>query len=259
MALAGALALVPLPLSGARQGFPALDVLPAGGPLPAVAPPSYPLGEPPEPIPDRPLAKPVQAPTPELLSGYEWPLPNGRLTQAFGPTDESSRVVEGRPFHDGIDLATFCGDRIRAAHDGLVLAAGRRFDREIGYVGDLDRYFERIERRKLWASLPIVVVIDDGNGYRSLYAHLSKVVVKRGQFVRAGQLLGSEGATGNASGCHLHYGLFSPLETAMFEVRPDVARRWKLPRYEIARIDPLLVLPERPRKARPSVLRPPPS
>jgi murein DD-endopeptidase MepM/ murein hydrolase activator NlpD len=34
--------------------------------------------------------------------------------------------VEGTTFHDGIDLATFCGDRVVAAHDGIVLAAGRR-------------------------------------------------------------------------------------------------------------------------------------
>lgn len=182
---------------------------------------------------------------PATLHGYVWPIPRGRLTQDYGPTREASRIVDGVPFHDGIDLATFCGDRILAAHDGRVLAAGRRFDRFIGYDGSLDRYYERIERRKLWASLPIVVVTDDGNGYRSMYAHFSRVVVHSGQRVRAGQLLGYEGATGNASGCHLHYGLFSPLESGRFRIRPDLVRRWKLPGTEIARVDPLIVLPER--------------
>jgi murein DD-endopeptidase MepM/ murein hydrolase activator NlpD len=67
--------------------------------------------------------------------------------------------------------------------------------------------------------------------------------VKPGQTVKAGQLLGYEGATGHASGCHVHYGLFSPWETATFAIRPDVVKRMKLPKTEIARIDPLLVLP----------------
>ena len=53
--------------------------------------------------------------------------------------------------------------------------------------------------------LPIVVVIDDGNGYRSLYAHLSAVRVKPGQHVRAGQVIGYEGSTGMSTGCHVHF------------------------------------------------------
>jgi murein DD-endopeptidase MepM/ murein hydrolase activator NlpD len=89
------------------------------------------------------------------------------------------------------------------------------------------------------------VVIDDGNGYRSVYAHFGRLAVERGQKVRAGQLLGFEGATGHATGCHLHYGIFSPAETDTFKLRKDIARRMKLPRYELARIDPLLVLPRR--------------
>lgn len=93
------------------------------------------------------------------------------------------------------------------------------------------------------------MVIDDGNGYRSVYTHLGKVVVKKAQAVQAGQLLGYEGATGRASGCHLHYGLFSPLETATFSMDPDVVKRMKVPARQIARIDPLLVLPQHAPKA----------
>jgi hypothetical protein len=77
-----------------------------------------------------------------------------------------------------------------------VLAAGRRFDTEIGWVGSLKPYFARLDKKHLWGTLPITVVIDDGNGYRSIYAHFGKVVVKKGQTVKAGQLLGFEGATG---------------------------------------------------------------
>jgi len=197
--------------------------------------------------PDARLALPGGAPPISGLSGYRWPLPKGRLTQDYGPTTVASRVVNGQPFHDGIDLATFCGDRIVAAHDGVVLAASRHFDDVIGWVGSLERYYKRLDARKLWVTLPIVVVIDDGNGYRSMYAHFEEVVVKPGERVHAGQFLGYEGRTGNASGCHLHYGLFSPFERSEIAIDPGVAKRMKLPRAEIGRVDPLAVLPARPK------------
>jgi len=177
------------------------------------------------------------------LTGYEWPLAHPRLTLPFGPTSWGSRLVDGASFHDGVDLATFCGDRIRAAHAGVVIAAGRHYDDAMGWVGDLRPYLNRLDRKHLWSELPIVVVIDDGNGYRSVYAHFGRIVVAKGDVVDAGHLLGYEGMTGRASGCHLHYGLFSPAETATFRIRPDVVRRMKLPRAQIARVDPLLVLP----------------
>jgi len=185
------------------------------------------------------------------LSGYQWPLPNGRITLPFGPSRWGSRVVAGEPFHDGLDLATFCGDRIVAAHDGIVLAAGRRYDTQMGWIGDLQPYLDRLEAKGLWSTLPIVIVIDDGNGYRSMYAHLSKAVVNKGDAVEAGDLIGHEGRTGRASGCHLHYGLFSPLETARIGIDPGVVERMLLPPWQTARVDPLLVLPERRSREQP--------
>ena len=205
----------------------------------------------PRPTPIEVVGPPAPAP-PETLEGYRSPLPQGRLTLPFGPSPWGSRLVEGKAFHDGVDLATFCGDRIKAAHDGTVLAAGRRFDTEIGWVGDLGPYVRRLDKKHLWGTLPITVVIDDGNGYRSIYAHFGKVVVKNGQTVKAGQLIGYEGATGRASGCHLHYGLFSPLETATFAIEPDVVKRMKVPGFQIARVDPLVVLPQHAPKPKPS-------
>jgi murein DD-endopeptidase MepM/ murein hydrolase activator NlpD len=197
-----------------------------------------------------PAPVPTPAP-PATLTGYRSPLAHGRLTLPFGPSPWGSRVVEGQTFHDGIDLATFCGDRVRAAHAGTVLAAGRRYDRYMGWIGDLRPYVARLDKKALWTTLPIVVVIDDGNGYRSVYAHFGKVVVKKGQVVKAGQLLGYEGRTGRASGCHVHYGLFSPLETATFSIDPDVVKRMKVPRLQIARVDPLVVLPQHAPKPKP--------
>lgn len=241
----------PLTPVGAVQGAvataPPPSVQPAivGRPAEASSPP-YAIALPtPTPIPT--------APAPATLTGYRWPLPHGRVTLPFGPTPWGSRIVEGEPFHDGVDLATFCGDRITAAHGGTVLAASRKFDRYMGWVGDLEPYLRRLDKKHLWSTLPIIVVIDDGNGYRSIYAHFGKVVVKKGATVKAGQLLGYEGMTGRASGCHLHYGLFSPAETTTFKIDPKLVKRMKVPTMEIARIDPMLVLGERPAsKAKPA-------
>ena len=179
---------------------------------------------------------------PSTLTGYRWPLREGRITQPFGPSEYGTLVVGGVRFHDGLDIASFCGDRVRAAHDGVVLAAGRRYDDAIGWLGDLAAYKARNDAKKLWYSLPITVVVDDGNGYRSMYAHLNDIAVKVGDRVEAGQFIGWEGDSGNASGCHLHYGLFSPDETATFALQAKIAAKMQLPATEIARIDPSRVL-----------------
>jgi murein DD-endopeptidase MepM/ murein hydrolase activator NlpD len=245
---------------GAVQGAVGSPGLPDGNPAQTAA--SAPTARAtPRPTPiGSPSPTPAPTPTaPESLTGYQSPLPHGRLTLPFGPSRWGSRIVDGTTFHDGIDLATFCGDRVVAAHDGLVLAAGRRYDDQMGWVGDLRRYKERLDKKHLWMTLPIVIVVDDGNGYRSIYAHFGKVVVKRGQSVRAGQLIGYEGQTGRASGCHVHYGLFSPLETATFRIDPDVVKRMKVPDRQIARIDPLLVLPQHAPRASLSPSAPAPS
>jgi murein DD-endopeptidase MepM/ murein hydrolase activator NlpD len=203
-------------------------------------------------------ALPAVPADPSTLLDYRWPIAHPRITLPFGPWGAGSRIVDGEPFHDGVDLATFCGDRVVAAHDGVVLAAGRHYDSQMGWVGDLTPYFDRLDAKALWTTLPIMIVVDDGNGYRSLYAHFGKIVVRRGDEVHAGQLLGYEGRTGHASGCHLHYGLFSPDDPDRFAIDPAVAQHMKLPLWEIARIDPMLVLPARPaRPASPTASTPP--
>jgi murein DD-endopeptidase MepM/ murein hydrolase activator NlpD len=253
--IAATLANLPLGRVGEVQGAVAtpgqVAVRTTAAPSQVVAAVTQPTISPTSSVAPTPSATPTPAP-PRTLVGYRSPLPHGRLTLPFGPSLWGSRLVEGKAFHDGVDIATFCGDHIRAAHDGTVLAASRRFDAEIGWVGSLKPYFARLERKHLWGTLPITIVIDDGNGYRSIYAHFSKVVVKKGQTVKAGQLLGYEGMTGRASGCHLHYGLFSPLETATFAIEPDVVKRMKVPAAQIARIDPLLVIPIAGAKPKPS-------
>jgi len=196
---------------------------------------------------------------PSTLAGYAWPLRVGRVTQPFGPSPFGTWVVGGDLFHDGLDIASYCGDHVRAAHDGVVLAAGRRYDNALGWIGDLAPYTARNDAKKLWFSLPITVVVDDRNGYRSVYAHFNDIVVKAGDRVTAGQFIGWEGNSGNASGCHLHYGLFSPDETATFALQGKLAAKLRLPATEIARVDPVRVLPPMPKGIEPAEPDPTPT
>jgi murein DD-endopeptidase MepM/ murein hydrolase activator NlpD len=191
------------------------------------------------------VAGPSSPPSGPILAGYVWPLDKALITLPFGPTSWGEYIVDGQLFHDGVDMATFCGDYVRAAHAGTVLAASRQYDEFIGWVGDLTPYHNLLDTKHWWNSLPITVVIDDGDGYRSIYAHESKVIVTPGQKVTAGQVIGYEGMTGNATGCHVHFGLFSPTETATFAMDPTIVKKDLVPAAEIARINPLLVLPFR--------------
>ena len=80
--------------------------------------------------PDRgPTRCPGGAPPIARLTGYRWPIAHGRGSRSrSGRRRGASGSSTASPVHDGIDLATFCGDKIVAAHDGTVLAAGRHFD-----------------------------------------------------------------------------------------------------------------------------------
>jgi murein DD-endopeptidase MepM/ murein hydrolase activator NlpD len=266
LAIPAVAASIVLALAGWGPPGAPIDDVPLGGvPEAAGAAPSRSPRPPAKPIPNQPdpqgpldaleTARPA---SPQALTGYVWPLPKGRLTNPYGPSKWGSRVVDGEHFHIGIDLATFCGDRIVAAHDGVVLAAGRRYDRYMGWIGDLQPYFDRLDEKQAWSTLPIVVIIDDGNGYRSVYAHLGSTAVEKGERVEAGQVIGKEGATGRAFGCHLHYELFSPAETATQAMDPDLAARMKLPAEHVARVDPLLAFPPRPDPTQPEPSPTPP-
>jgi murein DD-endopeptidase MepM/ murein hydrolase activator NlpD len=182
---------------------------------------------------------------PQDLTGYVWPLVNARITLPFGPTSWGEMFVNGQRFHDGVDMSNGCGNQVLAAHDGVVLADSRNYDDFIGWIGDLTPYYNWLTAHKYWNSVPIVIVIDDGDGYRSIYAHESRVTVQVGQRVKAGDVIGIEGMTGLATGCHVHFGLFNPLETATFALDPAVVNRDLRPASEIARVNPLLVLPFR--------------
>lgn len=208
------------------------DVVP-GETQPVISASPEPRSNPPDP---RPTA-------PGELTGYRWPVERARITNGFGEGRPGSFVVDGRTFHDGIDLSSFCGAEIVAAHDGVVLTAGRHHEAFLGWLGDLEPFRARVDRQQGWGGQSITVVIDDRNGYRSIYAHLARTAVKAGAEVQAGDVIGYQGASGHATGCHLHFALFSPLDPRTLELDPKIAAKTKLPAREVMRIDPLLVLP----------------
>lgn len=86
--------------------------------------------------------------------------------------------------HSGMDIAAPRGRSVKATEAGRIL-----------FVGDL--FFTGK-----------VIYIDHGNGLLSLYAHLSKINVKKGQRVKRGQLIGKVGKTGRVTGPHLHWSVY---------------------------------------------------
>ncbi len=133
-------------------------------------------------VPDGEMPKP-QAPARQYLAqqtpdagtvvasgAFVWPT-SGRISQGF------------RWYHQAIDIANKTGTNILAADSGKVIVAG--WPDNVGYGNR--------------------VVIDHGNGFVTLYAHLSKVLVGVGQTVKRGDLIGLMGSTGRSTGPHCHF------------------------------------------------------
>ena len=135
----------------------------------------------PPPPPPPPPARPAPArasrdrePAPEAGTGGTYARPgDGRLTSSFGRR-------WGR-LHAGIDLAAGTGSTIRAAAAGTVASSSL----ENGYGN--------------------CVRIKHSDGTVTVYAHMSRLLVRSGERVAAGQQIGREGNTGNSTGPHLHF------------------------------------------------------
>lgn len=113
------------------------------------------------------------------------PLTHSWISQGFGCTSFSFEPIDlacpGGHWHSGIDLAAARGTPVMATLPGVVTVIVSA----TGYG--------------------LHVVIDHGGGLSSLYGHLDTVVVLSGDYVDAGQVIGTVGSTGNATGPHLHF------------------------------------------------------
>lgn len=107
------------------------------------------------------------------------PLDDYRVTSTFGSREDPLNGDLAR--HEGLDLAAPTGTSVRAAADGVVV-----------YAGWKSRYGRTI-------------IVEHGLGFRTLYGHLNKILVMRGQKVEAGTKIGHVGSTGRSTGPHLHY------------------------------------------------------
>lgn len=109
---------------------------------------------------------------------FDWPVDNARLSRGFLPRGTKKKK---KP-HLGIDLAAPRGTPILAAQNGVIIYSGREFK---GYGK--------------------MIMIENGNGWATLYAHLDKFFVTEGQKVRRGEVIGAMGNTGRSTGSHLHF------------------------------------------------------
>jgi murein DD-endopeptidase MepM/ murein hydrolase activator NlpD len=140
--------------------------------------------------------KGVQAPRVEDPFDLKWPLQSVQVTSPFGK--------RGGDFHEGIDLRARIGTPVYAAQAGVVLYSNSKIR---GYG-------------------KMIVIKHDGK-VATIYAHNSKLLVRRGQHVKKGQKISISGNTGHSSGPHLHFeirrGLYAvnPLEVLP---RPEVAQ-----------------------------------
>ena len=107
-----------------------------------------------------------------------WPV-KGWVTSGFGP--RVSPFTEKPAWHDGLDIGAAANAPVQAPAQGRVTAVG--FDPKLGTV----------------------VKVDHGFGIETLYGHLAKALVKEGQRVKRGEVVGLVGSSGLATGPHLHY------------------------------------------------------
>jgi murein DD-endopeptidase MepM/ murein hydrolase activator NlpD len=135
----------------------------------------------------------------DFLSGFDWPAP-GIESGVFG----SQRIDNGVPMapHFGVDMAAPTGTPIHAPADGTVSLSADHY---------LNGGF---------------TLIDHGQGVSTSYLHQSKRLVKSGDVVKRGQLIGEIGQTGRATGPHLHWAM------NWFEVKLDPSRSTKKPKPE---------------------------
>jgi murein DD-endopeptidase MepM/ murein hydrolase activator NlpD len=138
-------------------------------------------------------------------------IPNGRPVAHFNGVSSSygwrTHPFKGtKQFHRGIDYRGEQGDPVIATADGVVEYAG--FHKASGF-GNL-------------------IILSHANGFKTHYAHLSRLDVKTGQFVQQGEQIGGIGSTGLSSGNHLHY----EVSFVQRKLNPAPFVEWDLQNYD---------------------------
>lgn len=131
----------------------------------------------------RPQVSPGQTPPPTVTAGITWVVPCAYIIVSSPYGYRTHPVYGGGSFHDGIDLANYSGTPIVATRSGTVTIA--RYSSSAGYY----------------------VSINHGDGFNSVYMHMTHYIVNPGQEVTAGQIIGYMGSTGCSTGPHLHFGI----------------------------------------------------
>ena len=118
------------------------------------------------------------------------PVENAIITGVYG----SQRILNGKPKwpHYGLDFAAAKGTKIKAMLDGTVTLV----EPDLFYTGG-------------------TLIFDHGHGISTLYMHMEKILVKKGQKVKQGDIIGTVGSTGRATGAHLD------IRLNWFDVRLD--------------------------------------
>ncbi len=120
------------------------------------------------------------------------PVENPVITQLYGETKFAQRAYRSK-FHTGVDFKASVGTPIFAAHDGTVVA-----------VDNNDQGTSRWRKYQYG----LYVVIEHENNLSTLYAHLSRTVVQKGDRIKEGDLIGYSGNTGYSFGPHLHFTVY---------------------------------------------------
>ena len=115
-------------------------------------------------------------------AGWIKPLKNYTITSGFG--NRVHPVLGYERFHEGVDMSAYTNTPIYAARGGKVTVASYQ-DGGAGYY----------------------VNINHGDGFSSIYMHMTRYIVSAGQYVNQGQVIGYVGSTGLSTGPHLHFGI----------------------------------------------------
>jgi len=113
---------------------------------------------------------------------FGWPTKGGRISSYFGKRNDPFTGIQSS--HSGVDIANYKGAPVYAAAPGVVTSTG--------YSSVLGNY----------------ISISMGQGYTTVYGHLSVIQTKAGRRVFAGQQIGQVGSTGYSTGPHLHFSAY---------------------------------------------------